>query len=74
MGIIKSKRQKLILSWKRKGHRPLADRGKDHNPKHKVEGKNKGGEHRNGRKSQYKNHNPHDGDEPNEYLSHEEQL
>lgn len=52
----------------------MADRGKDHNRKGRTEGKGKGGEHRNGRKSQYKNHNPQGGDEPNEYLSHEEQL
>lgn len=27
------------------------------------------GEHRNGRKSQYKNNNPHGGEEPNEFIS-----
>ncbi|MFD1852046.1 hypothetical protein [Oceanobacillus bengalensis] len=27
------------------------------------------GETRNGRKSQFKNHNPHGGDTPNEYIS-----
>jgi hypothetical protein len=47
----------------------MADRGKDHNPKGKIEGKNNGGETRNGRKSQFKNHNLHGGEEPNEYLS-----
>lgn len=47
----------------------MADRGKDHNPKGKIEGINGGGEKRNGRKSQFKNHNPHGGENSNEYIS-----
>lgn len=50
----------------------MADRGKDHNPKGKIEGKNDGGANRNGRKSQFKNHNPDSGEAPNEYISDEE--
>lgn len=30
------------------------------------------GEHRNGRKSQFKNHNAENGEEPNEYISKKE--
>ncbi|WP_176142379.1 hypothetical protein [Halobacillus hunanensis] len=29
------------------------------------------GEHRNGRLSQFKNHNDKNGEEPNEYISHQ---
>ena len=50
--------------------------GKEMSNKHKKnnqfkENKNSG-EQRNGRLSQYKNHNIHDGDEPNEYMSQKE--
>lgn len=47
----------------------MANKGKDHNRKGRVEGKGKGGETRNGRKSQFKNHNPNGDEEPNEYIS-----
>ena len=54
----------------KEGGKGMSNKHKKKNNQFK-ENKNSG-EQRNGRLSQYKNHNIHDGDEPNEYMSQKE--
>lgn len=55
----------------KEGGKKMSNKHKKKNNQFK-ENKNSG-EHRNGRLSQYKNHNNQGGDEPNEYISKKEE-